>query len=81
MKIIINTYSSAKTLCGFAEKQIDLKKKASVSDALVVILKECGNLKNLTNKLLFAVNEEYCDENKILHDGDQLSIFPPVSGG
>jgi molybdopterin converting factor small subunit len=81
MKIIVNTFSSAKTICGFIEKQLDIKEKSSVGDVLRIIFNECSNLSNLKNKLLFAVNEEYCDENKILRNGDQLAIFPPVSGG
>jgi molybdopterin converting factor subunit 1 len=81
MRIIINTFSSVKKLCGFVERQIDLKEKSSVGDVLNVLFKEYNNLSKMKDKLLFAVNEEYCDEKKILHDGDQLAIFPPVSGG
>jgi sulfur-carrier protein len=81
MRIIINAFSSVKKLCGFVEKQIDIKEKSSVSDALNVLFNDYSSLSNMKDKLLFAVNEEYCDEKKILHDGDQLAIFPPVSGG
>ena len=38
-------------------------------------------LKDLTDDLLFAVNEEYCTGNRILVHDDVLAIFPPVSGG
>ncbi len=81
MKIIINTYSSVKTLCGFTEKEFELNDRSSVKDVIAAVLIECGILNNLKNKLLFAVNEEYCDENRELHNGDRLAIFPPVSGG
>jgi sulfur-carrier protein len=81
MKVLVSTFSSVKTLCGFAEKELDLKEQSSVRDALTAVLNECGNSNNLKNKLLYAVNEEYCDESRELHNGDQLAIFPPVSGG
>ncbi|MBN2402779.1 MAG: MoaD/ThiS family protein [Spirochaetes bacterium] len=81
MKIVVNTFSSVKTLCGFSEKEFNLNGKSSVGDVLNALFKEYNTLIKLKNKLLFAVNEEYCDESKILQDGDQLSIFPPVSGG
>ena len=29
----------------------------------------------------FAVNERYVDPDHALADGDELAIFPPVSGG
>lgn len=34
-----------------------------------------------TRPLLFAVNEEYAQVDTILHDGDELAVFTPVSGG
>ena len=81
MKIIVNAFSSVKALCGFAEKQIELAEKATVEDALKILFDEFDSLTKFKNKLFYAVNEEYCNEDKILQDGDQLAIFPPVSGG
>ena len=81
MKVIINAFSSVKTLCGFAERQIEITEKASVGDAVKILFNEFDGLKIIKDKLLFAVNEEYCNGDKILQDGDTLAIFPPVSGG
>lgn len=33
------------------------------------------------HKLLFAVNQEYVPDDRILNDGDELAIFTAVSGG
>ena len=30
---------------------------------------------------MVAVNQEYADPDRTLHDGDELAIIPPVSGG
>jgi molybdopterin converting factor subunit 1 len=29
----------------------------------------------------FAVNESYVEPDRVLEDGDELAVFPPVSGG
>jgi molybdopterin synthase catalytic subunit/molybdopterin converting factor small subunit len=31
--------------------------------------------------LLYAVNREYADRQRELHDGDEIALIPPVSGG
>ena len=39
------------------------------------------NLERFGRSLLFAVNQEYATSETELKDGDELAIFPPVSGG
>lgn len=39
------------------------------------------NLERFGRSLLFAVNQEYATPETELKDGDELAIFPPVSGG
>ena len=31
--------------------------------------------------VVFAVNAEYASANVLLHDGDEVALIPPVSGG
>jgi molybdopterin converting factor small subunit len=31
--------------------------------------------------LAVAVNQEYVDAGWVLHDGDEVALLPPVSGG
>ena len=81
MKIIVKTFSSVKMVCGFAGKQMEIRDKSSVSDVMQLLSNEFNELANMKDKLLLAVNEEYCDRNRTLKDGDTLAIFPPVSGG
>ncbi len=33
------------------------------------------------NKILVAVNQELCDRNIVVKDGDEVALFPPVTGG
>ncbi len=30
---------------------------------------------------LFSVNQEWASKDRILHDGDEVAVIPPVSGG
>lgn len=33
------------------------------------------------NKILVAINQEMCEPNTIVKDGDEIAFFPPVTGG
>lgn len=33
------------------------------------------------NKILLAVNQEMCERDTTVKDGDEVAFFPPVTGG
>lgn len=33
------------------------------------------------NRLMIAVNQQICDQDKVLKVDDELALFPPVTGG
>jgi molybdopterin synthase catalytic subunit len=66
---------------GYSRKELSLSDGTSIGEVLESMITENGSLARLRGSLLFAVNREYADLNHILRDGDQLAIFPPVSGG
>jgi molybdopterin converting factor small subunit len=45
----------------------------------VGVLAERPGLRRL--QVRFAVNESYVDPDRVLQDGDEVAVFPPVSGG
>ena len=79
MIITILPFASAKTVLKYDKKQVSLKDGTSVSGLMKELVSENASLAGM--KLLFAVNTEYVDTDHILADGDELAIFPPVSGG
>jgi molybdopterin synthase sulfur carrier subunit len=43
------------------------------------VLAERPGLRRL--RVRFAVNEHYVEVDRVLQDGDEVAVFPPVSGG
>ena len=81
MKIKIKTFAHIKELCGFEEKELIVSQGISVADVVMELVKRHKGLDGKKDSLLFAINEEYCTQDRHLSDNDVLAIFPPVSGG
>lgn len=79
MKIRIKAFASARESFGFEEKELIVSEDIRVRSVVEQLKKNGGN--GINPSLLFAINEQYCDADATLSDGDVLAIFPPVSGG
>lgn len=74
-------FGAARDAAGEYEVQLQLNSGTTVGQAKERLISSYPNLARFGNSLLLAVNQEYAEINKELHDGDELAIFPPVSGG
>ncbi len=56
--------------------------RASVAeDVLTHLVRSFPAMKELRKYIRIAVNESYVDGKFELHEGDEVAIIPPVSGG
>ena len=81
MKIRLRLFASIKEKCGFSEKELTVSSDIKITHIIDLLCKSHPELPEVRPSLLYAVNEEYCEGDKTLKDGDTLAIFPPVSGG
>ena len=79
MRVKILFFGSTAQLTGTRTLETTLSEPVSAIDMIKQLHAEYPNLKG--HNLLFAVNEEYVQENTLLNNGDELAIFTPVSGG
>ena len=59
--------------------ELPIGPKLKARDAFENVLETFPQLRR--HKLLFAVNQEYVPDSRVLQDGDELAIFTAVSGG
>ena len=60
---------------------ISLETPATVASAFRYLVARFAQLERFGRSLLFAVNQEYASDTVLLNDGDEVAIFPPVTGG
>ncbi len=60
---------------------LDLPSDATVADLLSHYEQERPAQAALLKSLAVAVNQEYAAPSQSLHDGDEVALLPPVSGG
>jgi len=74
-------FGAARDAVGKAEVDFVLNGTTTAENAFAAVLKKFPDLTRFGRSLLFAVNQEYARPDSEVHDGDELAVFPPVSGG
>jgi molybdopterin synthase sulfur carrier subunit len=79
--IRLKLFSSAKDLAGFDERLVDIPPDSKSEAVLTYLAKHNPLFERWKKSLRIAVNMEYVDNQHLLHDGDEVAVIPPVSGG
>src|SRR5205807_580058 len=74
-------FGAARDAVGHEEIDFELNSLGNATSAREQLLSAYPALQRFGNSLLFAVNQEYAQPDRQIHDGNELAVFPPVSGG
>jgi len=77
----VRFFATLKDLAGTAEMDLPLPGETSVEEVFAQLERDLPGLASYRSCLLIAVNQEYAETDSIVSPGDELCLFPPVSGG
>jgi len=81
MRVKVFFYSYFKELTGFSSTEETLASGSKISDLMPLLYAKFPKLTAMANSTLIAVGVEYQGRSYVLHEGDEVSLFPPVQGG
>jgi MoaE-MoaD fusion protein len=81
MQVRLLFFATLKDIVGAREMRLEVPAGATVADVLTHLEGTYPRVKNYRPIVLTAINEEYVDQSARVEDGDEVAIFPPVSGG
>jgi len=77
----VRVFASLRQAIGQASFTLDLPPDATVADLIARLEAEYPAVAPKLSRVLVAVNRDYVDQARRLAPGDEVALFPPVSGG
>ncbi|MBI2935988.1 MAG: MoaD/ThiS family protein [Chloroflexi bacterium] len=81
MKVTVRPFAILRERLGASSLGLELPFSATVADALGELARHYPHVASAIERCMVAVNLEYVMRNHRLHEGDELALIPPVSGG
>ena len=81
MRVTIKLFARLREIAGAGKLERELIDGATVGELLAALRAEFPRLADVTARIITSVNQEFATLDRPLHDGDEVALFPPVSGG
>jgi len=81
MKIRVIYFGMLKDAVGRQIDEVSLPAGATLGDLVADRIQHTNVIDNFRKVLAFSVNQDYAQLSTVLHDGDEVAMLPPVSGG
>ena len=81
MTVTVKLFALLRDRAGTGETSLDVPPGTTVADAVGQLAERYPATAAMLARSAVAVNREYVPRSTELHDGDELALIPPVSGG
>jgi molybdopterin converting factor subunit 1 len=81
MSIKILFFASIAELTGIRETRLEAGSYPDINSIINKLVADFPSLESHRASMLVALNSEFTRPETPVHDGDEVALFPPVSGG
>ena len=81
MRVRVKFWSYFRDHTGCEETIVEMDDGATLANLMTTVHEQFPKLAGMGKCTLKAVGVDYQDDNFVLSEGDEVSLFPPVQGG
>ncbi|MFQ5610819.1 MAG: molybdopterin converting factor subunit 1 [Anaerolineae bacterium] len=81
MKVTVKLFAHLREAVGANQLEREIKDGATISELLAGLQGEFPGLDHISNRMIIALNQQFASAETHLQEGDEVALFPPVSGG
>jgi MoaE-MoaD fusion protein len=81
MLLDVRFFALYRERAGHSQLSLELPEGATVDDLTREVRRQFPRLAPPEAKIVVAVNTEYAHPDTVLHEGDEICLIPPISGG
>lgn len=81
MEIEVRLYATLRDKIGQSRVNVQLKEDAVVKDLFTALTDQYPQIGNIIEVAVVSVNRSFAEPSTPIHAGDEVAMFPPVSGG
>ena len=81
MKITIKLFARFREIAGAGQLTENIADGATIADLIQLLKEKFTHMPLVAPTTILSVNQEFATPDTVLEEGDEVAIFPPVSGG
>ena len=81
MNLRVLLFARARDLAGAEQVAVELPAGATVADLRRAVVAQYPKLAHLADRCAVAVDAEFAGDDRVLREGAEIALLPPVSGG
>jgi molybdopterin converting factor subunit 1 len=81
VRITVKFFAILRDRANTSETTLDVPEQSNIATAMETLAARFPAIAADLNRVAVAVNRSYAKRDALLHEGDELALIPPVSGG